>query len=76
MATVVRGKAFVVGDNVDTDQIIPAEFLSYNPADAEERGFDFQKMYLAQGTLRPDLIESGNPDVSEEFCFVVYVCGI
>jgi len=35
----IRGKAFVVGDNVDTDQIIPAEFLSYNPADPEERKY-------------------------------------
>ena len=25
---------------------------------------DFQRVYLAQGTLRTDLIESGNPDVS------------
>ena len=33
----IKGKAFVVGDNVDTDQIIPAEHLSYNPADPEER---------------------------------------
>ncbi len=35
----ICGKAFVVGDNIDTDQIIPAEFLSYNPADSEERKF-------------------------------------
>jgi len=34
---VIRGEVFVVGDNVDTDQIIPAEYLSYNPADAKER---------------------------------------
>jgi len=33
----IRGKVFVVGDNVDTDQIIPAEYLSYNPADPDER---------------------------------------
>ena len=33
----IHGKAFVVGDNVDTDQIIPAEYLSYNPADPDER---------------------------------------
>jgi len=39
MKKVIRGKAFVVGDNVDTDQIIPAEFLSYNPADAAERKY-------------------------------------
>jgi len=37
MEKLIRGKAFVVGDNVDTDQIIPAEYLSYNPADPEER---------------------------------------
>lgn len=35
----IIGKAFVAGDNIDTDQIIPAEFLSYNPADAEERKY-------------------------------------
>ena len=35
----ISGKAFVAGDNIDTDQIIPAEFLSYNPADAEERRY-------------------------------------
>ena len=39
MDRTIRGKAFVVGDNVDTDQIIPAKYLSYNPADAEERKF-------------------------------------
>ncbi len=39
MENVIRGKVFVVGDNIDTDQIIPAEYLSYNPADAEERKY-------------------------------------
>ncbi|NUP99134.1 MAG: 3-isopropylmalate dehydratase [Armatimonadetes bacterium] len=34
-----RGKAYVVGDAIDTDQIIPAQYLVYNPADAEERKF-------------------------------------
>jgi 3-isopropylmalate/(R)-2-methylmalate dehydratase small subunit len=33
----MRGTGFVLGDNIDTDQIIPAEYLSYNPADPEER---------------------------------------
>ena len=37
MEKIIRGKAFVVGDNVDTDQIIPAEHLSLNPADPAER---------------------------------------
>jgi 3-isopropylmalate/(R)-2-methylmalate dehydratase small subunit len=37
MQNVIRGKAYVVGDDVDTDQIIPAEYLMYNPADPAER---------------------------------------
>jgi 3-isopropylmalate/(R)-2-methylmalate dehydratase small subunit len=32
MQTVIEGKAYVLGDNIDTDQIIPAEYLTYNPA--------------------------------------------
>jgi 3-isopropylmalate/(R)-2-methylmalate dehydratase small subunit len=32
MQKIITGKAFVLGDNVDTDQIIPAQYLTYNPA--------------------------------------------
>ncbi len=32
----IKGKAYVLGDNVDTDQIIPAQYLTYNPAIPEE----------------------------------------
>lgn len=39
MASVITGKAYVLGDDIDTDQIIPAEFLSYDPTDPEERKF-------------------------------------
>jgi len=35
--TIVRGPVFVLGDNVDTDQIIPAEYLTYDPSDPRER---------------------------------------
>ncbi|UCD28192.1 MAG: 3-isopropylmalate dehydratase [Planctomycetota bacterium] len=37
MEEVVKGKVYVLGDNIDTDQIIPAQYLVYNPAVAEER---------------------------------------
>jgi len=32
MQYVIEGPAYVLGDNIDTDQIIPAEYLTYNPA--------------------------------------------
>ena len=36
MNTVIRGKAFVVRDNIDTDQIIPAQYLNLVPTISEE----------------------------------------
>ncbi len=36
MQATITGKAYVLGDNVDTDQIIPAQYLTFNPAIAEE----------------------------------------
>ena len=32
MQTRIEGVAYVLGDNVDTDQIIPAQYLTYNPS--------------------------------------------
>ena len=37
--TAITGKAYVLGDDIDTDQIIPAEYLAYNPSDPAERKF-------------------------------------
>lgn len=39
MQSVIVGKAYVLGDNIDTDQIIPAKYLSLNPSIPEERKF-------------------------------------
>ena len=36
MQSHITGKAYVLGDNVDTDQIIPAQYLTFNPAIPEE----------------------------------------
>ena len=36
MQQTIEGKAYVLGDNVDTDQIIPAHHLTYNPSIPEE----------------------------------------
>jgi 3-isopropylmalate/(R)-2-methylmalate dehydratase small subunit len=39
METIISGKAYVLGDNVDTDQIIPAQYLSFDPSKPDERKF-------------------------------------
>src|SRR5437899_10904349 len=39
MESVITGKAYVLGDNLDTDQIIPAQYRSFNPSLPEERKF-------------------------------------
>ena len=39
MDSVITGRAYVLGDNIDTDQIIPAQYLSFNPSLPEERKF-------------------------------------
>ncbi|HSZ57192.1 MAG TPA: 3-isopropylmalate dehydratase [Tepidisphaeraceae bacterium] len=39
MQSIITGKAYVLGDNVDTDQIIPAQYLKFNPSIPDERKF-------------------------------------
>jgi 3-isopropylmalate/(R)-2-methylmalate dehydratase small subunit len=36
MHKTIIGKAYVLGDNVDTDQIIPAHYLTFDPAKPDE----------------------------------------
>ena len=36
MQTLITGRAYVLGDNVDTDQIIPAQYLTFNPSIPDE----------------------------------------
>jgi len=55
LKNLIRGKAFVLGDDVDTDQIIPARHLVLNPAIPEERrqfgGFAMCGVPMAQSGL-------------------------
>jgi 3-isopropylmalate/(R)-2-methylmalate dehydratase small subunit len=39
MQSIIAGKAYVLGDNIDTDQIIPAQYLKFNPSIPDERKF-------------------------------------
>ncbi|MEI6970103.1 MAG: AAA family ATPase [bacterium] len=50
---IVRGRAYVVGDNIDTDQIIPAQYLTLLPTIPEERAKlgSFAMAGLPEGAL-------------------------
>lgn len=61
----IRGKAYVVGNDIDTDQIIPAEYLMYNPSLPEER--KYFGMYALSGVpiQQAGLPQGGQPFVKE-----------
>jgi 3-isopropylmalate/(R)-2-methylmalate dehydratase small subunit len=58
MEPTIRGQAFVLGDNIDTDQIIPAETLSYDPADPNERK-EFGRRALSGVPIRQSGLPKG-----------------
>ncbi len=57
MEKIIKGKAFVLGDNIDTDQIIPAEHLVYSLTDEEE-----SKKYGHYALSSVPIEQSGLPD--------------
>jgi len=66
MEKIFRGPVFVVGDNIDTDQIIPAEYLSYNPSDPKERKY-FGRYAMSGVPLADSGLPKGNiPFVAKE----------
>ena len=68
----IRGRAFVLGDDIDTDQIIPAEHLVLNPAIPEERKL-FGKYALCGVPLeRSGLPQGHTPFVAEGAANVEY----
>ena len=79
MEKIIRGKAYVLGDNIDTDQIIPAGYLKYDPTIAEERklfgrfalsGVPTEKAGLPEGNVA-FVDQSSEENVSSEFKIIV-----
>ena len=67
---VIKGKVFVVGDNIDTDQIIPAQYLNLVPTIPEE--------YVKLGSYAlcglPDEYETRfvkDGEVKTEYCIII-----
>jgi 3-isopropylmalate/(R)-2-methylmalate dehydratase small subunit len=69
MHQTITGKAYVLGDNVDTDQIIPAHYLTFDPAKPEEYRmfgkFALSGVPAAQGGLPMGHVPFHSP--SDEF---------
>jgi len=62
-ASMIRGKVYVLGDNIDTDQIIPAEYLNLVPTIPDE----YEKLgsYALSGVLdAPRFVSEGTATTS------------
>jgi len=62
MENIITGKAFVLGNNIDTDQIIPAEHLVYSLTDQNE-----SKKYGQFALSGVPISQSGLPDGGVHF---------
>jgi len=62
MDTIIQGKAYVLGKNIDTDQIIPAEHLVYSLSDPEE-----VKLYGRYALSGVPIDEAGLPEGGHPF---------
>ena len=69
MQQTITGKVYVLGDNVDTDQIIPAHYLTFDPAKPDEYRmfgkFALSGVPAAQGGLPKGRVPFHGP--SDEF---------
>ena len=79
MDKVIRGKVYVLGDNIDTDQIIPAGYLKYDPTIAAERrifgryaliGVPSEQAGLPDGNI-PFVDQSREENNKSEFAIIV-----
>ncbi len=62
MEKIIEGKAYVLGNNIDTDQIIPAEHLVYSLSDPEEK-----KKYGEYALSGVPITQAGLPEGHKPF---------
>ncbi|MBN1677783.1 MAG: 3-isopropylmalate dehydratase small subunit [Candidatus Thermoplasmatota archaeon] len=56
----LRGRAWTFGDNVDTDQIIPAEYLvTMDNRELAKHAFEKARPEFAKGVAREDIVVAG-----------------
>jgi 3-isopropylmalate dehydratase small subunit len=61
MKTILTGKAWVFGDNVDTDQIIPAEYLvTMDNSELAKHAFETAKPEFAKNVRSGDIVVAGH----------------
>lgn len=56
MEKIIRGKVFILGDNIDTDQIIPARFLKTITKEGLDAQLFCDWRYDAEGRPKPEFI--------------------
>jgi len=73
MSAIIRGKIFVVRDNIDTDQIIPAQYLNLVPTIADE----YAKLggYALSGLPRADYPLRFVPEGQRKSPYAVVIAG-
>ena len=73
MSTVISGKAYVVRDNIDTDQIIPAQYLTLIPTIPEE--YDKLGSYALCGLPRDQYPVRFVPDQRTKTPYAIVIGG-
>ncbi|NOY79911.1 MAG: 3-isopropylmalate dehydratase, partial [Kiritimatiellaeota bacterium] len=71
MSERIRGAVFVVGDNIDTDQIIPAQYLNLVPTIPEE----YEKLGTYALAGLPEGVPRFVPDGESKTPYTIVVAG-
>lgn len=66
MKNTIKGKVYVLGNDIDTDQIIPAKFLSYDPTLPEEKKYFGKYALYGVPTGQKGLPEGNTPFIQND----------